>query len=91
MYYVYLLESQKDFSHYIGQTEDVQERLARHNAGLVLSTRNRLPWQLMGYEEHVTREDARFREYTLKRNFSEKKKFLEKFRIVRPKVSMRCE
>ncbi len=33
MYYVYLLENQKDRSWYIGMTQDLEERLKRHNRG----------------------------------------------------------
>lgn len=79
MFYVYLLQSQKDSSFYIGQTEDLSSRLARHNAGFVHSTKQRAPWCLVGYEEYNTREEARWREYQLKANFSEKKKFVANF------------
>ncbi len=33
MYYVYLLESEKDGRYYIGQTHDVSKRFIYHNSG----------------------------------------------------------
>ena len=79
MFYVYLLKSSKDGSFYIGQTDDMKERLERHNNGFVLSTKNKRPWNLVGIEEYPNRELARWREYKLKRSVSEKKKFINKF------------
>jgi len=32
MHFVYILQSEKTGKYYVGQTEDVQARLARHNA-----------------------------------------------------------
>lgn len=80
MFYVYLLQSVKDQSYYIGQTEDTSKRLNRHNAGLVPSTRLRKPWSLLGFEIYNTRKEARWREYRLKRNQAEKKKFIDKIK-----------
>ena len=79
MFYVYLLKSNKDGSFYIGQTENIEKRLERHNNGLVASTKNRRPWSLIGTEEYPTRELARWREYKLKRSVGEKNKFIKKF------------
>ncbi len=78
MFYVYLLQSEKDKSFYIGQCEDIFVRLERHNAGYVASTKKQLPWNLIGYEEFSKREKARWREYQLKNSFSKKKRFIEK-------------
>ncbi|MBI2024006.1 GIY-YIG nuclease family protein [Candidatus Giovannonibacteria bacterium] len=33
MYYIYILQSQKDRSYYTGITEDLKQRLREHNAG----------------------------------------------------------
>lgn len=79
MFYVYLIQSDKDKSFYIGQTQDIIARLERHNSGFVMATRNKIPWALIGHESYPTREKARWREYSLKNNFSEKKKFINKF------------
>ncbi len=78
MFYVYLIRSTIDNSLYIGQSENIEERLNRHNAGFVASTKNKRPWVLVGFEEYPTRELARWREYKLKKNAGEKKKFINK-------------
>jgi putative endonuclease len=75
MFYVYLLISEKDNSHYVGQTDNLVDRLKKHNSGKVLSTKNKTPWKLIKYEEYATRNESRWREYTLKHNSNERKKF----------------
>ena len=47
---------------YIGSTKDVQKRFFMHNAGRVRSTKGYRPWELLGYEEFVTRSEAVLRE-----------------------------
>ena len=79
MYHVYLLQSLKDKKYYIGQADKVRERLKQHNEGKVRSTKHRLPFRLIGYEEHPTRDKARWREYSLKKSAWQRKKFIEKF------------
>lgn len=79
MVYVYLLKSLADDKYYIGQTDDIGERLKRHNSGVVRSTHYRRPLILLGFETFDSRKTARFREYELKRNASERIKFYEKF------------
>ena len=58
MYYVYILQSEKDHRLYIGQTNNVENRLIRHNNGEVRSTRMRRPLKLMCYKEFATRAEA---------------------------------
>ena len=66
MFYVYVLESEKDKSHYIGLSQDTEKRLKEHNAGRVKSTKPKIPWSLV-YKEHCsTRQEAREREKYLK-------------------------
>ncbi len=50
MKYVYILESvgQPD-RHYVGQTDDLKERLHRHNTGQVTHTAKYMPWRLRTY------------------------------------------
>ena len=44
-HYVYILESvSTPRRHYVGLTENLKERLAKHNAGAVTHTRNDKPW-----------------------------------------------
>jgi putative endonuclease len=66
MYYVYVLQSERDNRYYIGQTNNVDERLQRHNNGEVQSTRNRRPLVLIHKEKFETRRDAMKREKYLK-------------------------
>jgi putative endonuclease len=78
MFYVYLLKSLKDGNYYIGQTENIEARLKYHNRGRVKSTKNRRPFILIGAEEYQTRKESRWREYNLKINTNERKKFIDK-------------
>ncbi|PIS40999.1 MAG: hypothetical protein COT26_00395 [Candidatus Kerfeldbacteria bacterium CG08_land_8_20_14_0_20_43_14] len=66
-YYVYVLKSLKDQGFYIGSTGDLKSRLARHNAGLSKSTKNRRPLKLVHLEKFSTRSEALKREKFLKR------------------------
>ena len=46
-HYVYILQSIKDPScYYTGQTEDLKERLAKHNSGNVPHTNKFKPWTI---------------------------------------------
>ena len=49
MKYVYTLQS-SDFKHfYVGITDDLRSRLAKHNAGEVSHTSKYRPWQIKTY------------------------------------------
>ena len=41
-YYVYILQSEKDGTYYIGSTQDLDERLKRHNEGRSKYTKTKL-------------------------------------------------
>jgi len=62
MFYVYLIKSLKDQRKYIGQTNNLDQRLNQHNSGKVTATKNRVPFKLIYYEEFVSREEAVLRE-----------------------------
>ena len=62
LYTVYILKSLKDNKFYVGQTQDLEKRLIRHNNGLVNSTKNRLPIILVYTEKFSTRSEAIRRE-----------------------------
>jgi len=47
VYYVYVLQSQKNFDIYVGSCEDIEVRLNRHNSGKVRSTKGYRPWKLL--------------------------------------------
>ena len=67
MYFVYILKSLKDNKYYIGQTDNIDLRLKRHNNGLVQSTKSRTPLVLIRKETFGTRGEARKRENYLKK------------------------
>jgi putative endonuclease len=66
MYYVYVLQSKKDKSLYIGFTKDLKKRFAEHNKGLCKSTDNNRPLHLAFYEAYSSESNARKREKRLK-------------------------
>jgi putative endonuclease len=47
--FVYLLESVETGWRYIGQTQDLADRLKRHNSGKERSTRRFSPFKVAGY------------------------------------------
>jgi putative endonuclease len=51
-HYVYVLKSLKDHKLYIGKTDDLKRRFKEHNKGKVLSTKNRVPFELIYYEAY---------------------------------------
>ena len=66
MYYVYVLRSQFDKKFYTGFTSDLVKRLEDHNTGKVLSTRKRIPFDVVYYECSLNQDDAIHREKYLK-------------------------
>ena len=66
MYTVYVLRSLKNNYRYIGQTNNIDKRLAEHNSGLSKSTKNIRPLVLDYSEEYATRSEAIKRERFLK-------------------------
>ncbi len=49
MKYVYILESSDLQHYYVGITDDLRQRLAKHNAGEVLHTSKYKPWRIKTY------------------------------------------
>jgi putative endonuclease len=66
MFYSYILKSKKDNDLYIGSTNDLKERLKKHNLGQVFSTKTRRPLEIIYYEAYKSEKDARKREHNLK-------------------------
>ena len=65
-YHVYILQSTVDGSYYVGSTQDLNERLDRHNQGRSKYTKSKRPWQLVYDEEYPDRSSATNREYEIK-------------------------
>lgn len=72
MYYVYVLQSERDKNLYIGFTNDLKTRLKLHNNGKITSTKSRLPMKLIYYEACLNRDDATHREKYLKTSWGKK-------------------
>lgn len=66
MFYVYILKSKKDNSIYIGFAPDLKVRFLKHNQGLVQSTKNLRPLEIIYYEAYKSKKDALMREQRLK-------------------------
>ncbi len=49
MFYVYILQSQKDNSYYTGVTTDLQKRLREHNNGSVRYSATKTPYTIVWY------------------------------------------
>ena len=78
-YFVYIIESFKDGSYYVGSTQDLSERIERHNQGRSKYTKDKRPWNLIYHEEHPDRSSAIHREKEIKARKS--KEYIE--RLVR--------
>jgi len=72
VYYVYVLESQKDGRYYVGATADIKDRLKRHNAGETKSTKPYLPYKIVHIETFSSLSTARKRETEIKKRKSRK-------------------
>ena len=66
MYYVDVLLSGVDGGFYTGSTGDLKHRIKEHSEGLVVTTRDRRPLELVYYEACNSRKDACRREKYLK-------------------------
>ena len=66
MYYVYVLQSKKDHSIYVGYTNDLKRRFEDRNKGLCGSTKYKTPYRIVAYEAYSSENDARIRERRLK-------------------------
>jgi putative endonuclease len=66
MYFVYILRSIKLCRYYIGHAHDINIRLARHNKGLVRSTKFGAPWEIVHIETFKTKQEAYRRELQIK-------------------------
>ena len=85
--YVYILGSRQtdgDCKTYVGWTNDIDKRLAAHNAGSgAKSTRGRA-WFLIYVEKCRTRNEAMSREWHIKHDRKFRKKMLEALKEVDP-------
>ena len=64
-HYTYIIENPKGYQ-YVGITDDLDDRLERHNRGEIPSTAKYRPWQLMNFTAFPIREQAAAYEKYLK-------------------------
>ncbi|WP_439473798.1 GIY-YIG nuclease family protein [Algoriphagus formosus] len=64
--YVYAIKSKIKNYIYVGITQDLKERLHRHNSGYEKTTKPYAPFELIYCVEKPTREEARVEEKRLK-------------------------
>jgi len=67
MFYVYIIQSVKDCSFYIGSTSDIDRRIKQHNNGESKYTSKRGTWSLVYFEVLNTRSESLKRERFLKK------------------------
>jgi putative endonuclease len=65
-FFVYILLSKKTGKFYIGQTNNIENRLMKHNSGLNRSTKAGIPWELYCYRQCKTRTESMAFERKLK-------------------------
>jgi len=66
MFIVYIIQSDKSSRYYIGHTQNISERLKRHNRSGVKSTKYGIPWKVVYTEKHKNKSDAFKREMQIK-------------------------
>jgi putative endonuclease len=72
MFWVYILYSEKTDRYYVGQTNNITDRLERHNEGRNKATKAGMPWVLVHTETYGTRSEAVQRETQIKARKSRK-------------------
>ncbi len=65
MFYTYILGCSEGKT-YIGSTNDLKDRINRHQAGYILATKNRIPIKLIAYFAFINETTARNFEKYLK-------------------------
>ena len=76
MFYTYIIQSETSGIIYIGQTNNLADRIYRHNHNRNKYTKNKGPWKLIYFREFNSRKDAVALEGKLKQ-FKNKKFLLE--------------
>jgi len=77
MFYTYVLWSKSIDKYYIGYTQDIERRIAKHNTGGSRWTKKGIPWCIVCVRLFETKREAIQEELRLKR--SKNRKALEKY------------
>jgi putative endonuclease len=75
-FFVYILQSKSTGRYYVGQTKNLHQRVAYHNANYSRSLKNRGPWKLVHFEEYLSRSEAVRREAHIKKQ--KDRKYIER-------------
>lgn len=67
MYFLYILQSLKDSSYYLGPTHNLKIRLGQHNSLRSFYTSRKAPWRIVYTEKFKTRGEAVKREKEIKK------------------------
>ena len=81
-YFVYILGSHKNsqFKTYVGYTNNLRNRLEKHNKGRgAKSTKGRM-WKVLYTEKYLTKGEAISREYYIKKNRKFRNQIKKKFK-----------
>ena len=77
---VYILKSISHDKYYIGQTNDMNQRIRRHNTGQSVYTKQFIPWEVVLTLEKSTRSEAMSLEKKLKNlNRDRLEQFIRKY------------
>lgn len=71
-FFMYILQSMKDFSFYIGQCSDLDKRMSKHFDGMSKYTASKRPLRLVYFEVFDSRSEAIRRERQVKKMKSKK-------------------
>ncbi|MCC6639428.1 GIY-YIG nuclease family protein [Candidatus Falkowbacteria bacterium] len=81
MWFVYILQSQKDLNwFYKGSTNNIERRFLQHESGEVQSTKAYRPFKLVYYEAYLTKNSAQNREYSIKQSGSVWKPLMDRIK-----------
>ena len=75
MYFTYIIYSEKIDRYYVGSTNNVLDRLRRHNAGYRKYTKKGIPWTIVKTIEFSSRPEAVRLEMKIKKRGA--KRFLD--------------
>ena len=72
IFFVYILQSLKDFSFYVGQCNDLDYRMSKHTDGMSKYTKSKRPLRLVYFEVFQSRSEVITREKEIKSKKSRK-------------------
>ncbi|MFN3138420.1 MAG: GIY-YIG nuclease family protein [Allomuricauda sp.] len=71
-YFVYIIYSKSLDRYYVGHSQDLEDRMNRHNSGRSKYTKTAKDWEVKYTERYFTRSEAMNREKDIKRKKSRK-------------------